>query len=163
VLKPISVSKQRLALLAALVCLVVAGSVSALAVPVSQVVRVGTGQTVTAQCCVLLGPTVKVTEPATVSPVIVTFSSDYILGGTVQFGLSLNGGPCLFYGPTVGEEPVLAPGSVSAFVSGTFQWVVLPADGLSQGPNTFTVCGGGVGAPVTMNLGFRTLMVQIGK
>ena len=41
--------------------------------------------TVTAECCVGIGPTVKVNEPATVVPVIVTWSADYIVFDTVQF------------------------------------------------------------------------------
>jgi hypothetical protein len=157
------VNKRSMVSAGVLVCLVVAGSLSALAVPPSQVARIMTGQTIAAKCCVPFGPTVRVTEPITVAPVIVTWSSDYILGNTVQFALSVNGGPCLFYGSSVAVEPVLPAGTVSAFISGTFQWIVFPSDGLVKGPNTFTVCGGGVGNPVTMNIGFDTLTVQISK
>jgi len=114
--------------------------------------------TTTAECCVLLGPTVRINEPATVVPVIVTWSADYIVFDTVQFALSLNGGPCLFYGPSVAN--LFASGTASSFISGTFQWVILPADGLKKGTNTFTVCGGGVGKAVTMSVGSNTLTVQ---
>ena len=114
--------------------------------------------TTTAECCVVLGPTVKITEPATVSPVIVTWSADYIVFDTVQFALSLNGGPCLFYGPSVAN--LFASGTASSFISGTFQWVIMPADGLKTGANTFTVCGGGVGKAVTFSVGSNTLTVQ---
>jgi hypothetical protein len=61
--------------------------------------------TYTAECCVVIGPTVKINELATPVPVIVTWSADYIVFDTVQFALSLNNGPCLFYGP-FGGKPV---------------------------------------------------------
>ena len=114
--------------------------------------------TTTAECCVVLGPTVKITEPTAPVPVIVTWSADYIVFDTVQFALSLNGGPCLFYGPSVAN--LFASGTASSFISGTFQWVVLPSDGLKAGSNTFTVCGGGVGKAVTFSVGSNTLTVQ---
>jgi hypothetical protein len=157
------VTKHSVMFVTAIACLIAAGSVSAFAVPASQVARVMTGQTITAQCCVPFGPTVRVTEPAVVAPVIVTWSSDYIVAGTVQFGLSLNGGPCLFYGASVAPSLTFGPGSNSPFNSSTFQWVVFPGDGLVQGSNSFTVCGGGASAPVKIDLGFRTLTVQISK
>lgn len=114
--------------------------------------------TYTAECCVVIGPTVKINEPATPVPVIVTWSADYIVFDTVQFALSLNNGPCLFYGPSVAN--LFASGTASSFISGTFQWVVLPSDGLKKGSNTFTVCGGGVGKAVTFSVGSNTLTVQ---
>jgi len=114
--------------------------------------------TTTAECCVPLGPTVKINETATIVPVIVTWSADYIVFDTVQFALSVNGGPCAFYGPSVAN--LFASGTASTFISGTFQWVILPADGLKKGSNTFTVCGGGVGKAVTMSVGSNTLTVQ---
>ena len=114
--------------------------------------------TTTAECCVPLGPTVKINETATIVPVIVTWSADYIVFDTVQFALSVNGGPCAFYGPSVAN--LFASGTASSFISGTFQWVILPADGLKKGSNTFTVCGGGVGKAVTMSVGSNTLTVQ---
>ena len=46
--------------------------------------------TYTAECCVVIGPTVKINEPATPVPVIVTWSADYIVFDAVQFALSLN-------------------------------------------------------------------------
>ena len=62
--------------------------------------------TYAAECCVVIGPTVKINEPATPVPVIVTWSADYIVFfDTVQFALSLNNGPCLFYSP-FGGKPV---------------------------------------------------------
>ena len=114
--------------------------------------------TTTAQCCVILGPTVKINFPTTTAPVIVTWSADYIVFDTVLFGLSVNGGACAFYGSGVAN--VGASGTQSSFVSGTFQWIVIPADGLKQGINTFTVCGGGVNKAVTFSTGSNTLTVQ---
>jgi len=114
--------------------------------------------TYTAECCVVIGPTVKINEPATPVPVIVTWSADYIVFDTVQFALSVNNGPCLFYGPSVAN--LFASGTASSFISGTFQWVILPSDGLTSGSNTFTVCGGGVGKAVTFSVGSNTLTVQ---
>ena len=157
------VNKGRAMSVAALACLMLAGSVSAYAVPMSQVARILTIKTTTAACCVLLGPTVTITEPTTVAPVIVTWSADYAPSGTVVFDLSLNGGPCAFFGSGVAPALQLAPGSASIFLSGSFQWVVLPADGLKKGANTYSVCGGGVGGPVTFSTGSSTLTVQISK
>lgn len=114
--------------------------------------------TYTAECCVVIGPTVRINEPATPAPVIVTWSADYVVFDTVQFALSVNGGPCLFYGPSVAN--LFASGTASSFISGTFQWVILPSDGLRSGSNTFTVCGGGVGKAVTFSVGSNTLTVQ---
>ena len=62
-----------------------------------------TGKEVIAQCCVLIGPSVGVAEPATgtITAVGVTFNTDYVVNGTTQLGLSVNGRPCSFYGTTV--------------------------------------------------------------
>jgi len=157
------VNRSKRSLIAFLACVILAGSIRALAVPPGQVARVGTGQEFTAQCFVPIGPTVRVTEPATVQAVMVTFNTDYVVNGTAQFGLSVNGRPCAFYGATVSPSLTFGPGSNSAFSSSAFNWVVLPGDGLVQGANTFTVCGGGAAAPVKVDLGFRTLTVQFGK
>jgi hypothetical protein len=156
-------NKSNALLVAALACMMLAGSMSAFAVPASQVARVTTPKTMTVQCCVAFGPTVSLTEPTAVAPVIVTWASDYAVAGTVQFALSVNGGPCLFYGNSVGPQFALGPQSVSVYVSGSFQWLVFPSDGLVKGKNTFTVCGGGVGTPINMTIGFNTLTVQISK
>jgi hypothetical protein len=157
------IAKRNTVPLAIIACLLVAGSLSAFAVPSGQVARSSTEQTITAQCCVLFGYTVRLTEPATVTPVIVTWSSDFIIRGTTIFGLSLNGGPCKLYGPAVGENLVQAAGTISQFISGTYQWVVLPSDGLVHGVNTFSVCGGGANQSLATTFGNNTLTVQIGK
>ena len=162
-MKTISEKKRPLLLMAMLLGVLAAGTVSAFAVPNGQVARILTIQTFNAQCCILIGPTVRLTEPTAIAPVIVTWSTDYADTGTVLFGLSLNGKPCAFYGSGVAPLLTLDPKSTSIFESASFQWVVMPADGLVKGVNTFTVCGGGVGGPVTMNIGSNTLSVQISK
>ena len=154
---------NKLVLVAALACTMLAGSLSAFDIPASQVARVTATKTITAKCCVLIGPTVSLIEPAAVAPVIVTWGADYNVSGTAQLGLSVNGGPCVAYGPFVAEEPVLISGSSSITVSGTYQWVVFPSDGLVKGRNTFEVCGGGFSQSVTLNIGFNTLTVQLSK
>jgi hypothetical protein len=162
VVKPFSnASKRNMIFAATLACLIVAGSHSAFAVPPSQVARVLSNPTFTATCCVPICPTVRVNEPSVISPVIVTWSSDYIISGESAFNLSVNGGPCLFYGAATAPFVNLKGGS--GLLNSSYQWLVLPADGLVKGTNTFTVCAGGVGGPTTMFLGFRTLSVQIGK
>jgi hypothetical protein len=106
---------------------------------------------------------VTLTEPAAVAPVVVTWSTDYVADGTGLFTLSLNGGPCTFYGSAVAPTFAPGPGTTSGFVSGSFQWVVLPSDGLVQGKNVFSVCGGGANSVINLSLGSRTLSVQISK
>lgn len=149
---------NRFAAVSLTLALVLASSLSSFATNNNQVARVNTAQTFTVECCVSLGPTVHITEPATVVPVIVTWSSDWITFDTVQFGLSVNGGPCNFYGPSVAN--LFASGSGSSFVSDTLQWVVFPSDGLKKGSNSFTVCGGGFGKAVVITIGTNTLTVQ---
>jgi hypothetical protein len=148
---------------AALAIIMLAGSISAFAVPPNQVARLLTNPTITATCCVQVGPTVQVTEPSAIAPVIVTWSSDYEISGESAFALSVNGGPCLFYGP--GDAPFVSLKGGTGLVSSSYQWLVLPADGvLVKGKNTFTSCFGGLnGVPTTIFFGGRTLSVQMGK
>ena len=157
-------TKQNALYLTAIACLMLAGSISAFAIPRAQVGRTTAVQTITDSCvptdCVGIKPTVSVTEPATVTPVIVTWSADYNTTGTSVVFLSLNGGPCLGYGPFTLQEPQLVGEHNSITVSTTHQWVVFPSDGLVTGKNTFTVCVGGFEIPQTINIGFSTLTVQ---
>jgi hypothetical protein len=148
---------------AALAILMLAGPISAFAVPPGQVARLLTNPTISATCCVPIGPTVQLTEPAAIAPVIVTWSSDYEISGESAFALSVNGGPCLFYGP--GDAPFVSLKGGTGLVSSSYQWLVLPADGvLVKGKNTFTSCFGGLnGVSTTIFFGGRTLSVQIGK
>jgi hypothetical protein len=155
------VSKHKLILGVTLACLIVAGSLSAFAVPPNQVVRLLNNPSFTATCCIPIGPTVAVNEPTNITPVIVTWSADYIVSGESAFALSVNGGPCLFFGPATAPFVSLKGGS--GLTSSTYQWVVNPGEGLVHGLNQFTVCAGGIGGSTTMFLGGRTLSVQIGK
>jgi len=163
-------TKQNVLYLAAIACLMLAGSLSAFAIPAAQVATTTAVQTITASCslgapspfpgnCPLFNPFVSVTEPATPTPVIVTWSADYNTSGTSVLGLSVNGGTCLAYGPFTLQEPQLA-GANSITVATTHQWVVFPSDGLVTGKNLFFLCGGGYEAVQTINIGFSTLTVQ---
>jgi hypothetical protein len=154
---------RNVVLIAALAGLMLAGSLPAFAVPPAQVARTTDVQSITAKCCVLMNPTVSLAEPAKIAAVIVTWSADYNVSDTAQFGLSVNRGACVAYGPFVVQEPLLIAGSDSITVSGTHQWVVFPSDGLIKGTNTFQVCGGGFSSSATINIGFSTLTVQISK
>jgi hypothetical protein len=153
------VCKQSAPFFAMLACMILAGSLSANAVNPNQVTRILTAKTITAQCCVNFGAVVSVLEPAALSPVVVTWSTDYQTSGEFRVGLSVNGGTCVAYGPTV--APLLSVIGGSQFSSATYQWVVLPADGLRTGVNTFAVCGGGIGSVVTTTFGDNTLAVRI--
>ena len=144
----------------------VAGAAMAV-IPGGEVLRITTPQTFTGACCFSWFETVRVTEPATPAPVVVTWSVDYNIGGEFV-GLSVNSGPCQFYGPrsmysTFSVEP---PGPVQ---SRTFNWIVLPSDGppanaLHKGTNTFTLCGGGMtSAAHQINLFNNTLSVRISQ
>lgn len=155
-------NKRSLMLVAAVAGILLAGSISAFAVPPTQVARLLTNPTITATCCVPIGPTVQVTEPTAISPVIVTWSVDYEISGESAFNLSVNGGPCKFFG--AGDAPFLDVKAGTGLLNSSYQWLVLPGDGvLVKGKNTFTLCAGGLGAPTTMFFSNRTLTVEIGK
>jgi hypothetical protein len=157
-------TKQNVFYLTAIACLMLAGSLSAFAIPGVQVARTTGVQTISAICdsgtCPFLEPPVSVVEPANVTAVIVTWSADYNVTGTSVIGLSLNGGPCTAYGPFTLEEPQLVTGSLSNTLPTTHQWVVFPSDGLVEGKNLFLLCGGGYEESQTINIGYSTLTVQ---
>lgn len=163
-------TKQNAPYLMIVGCIVLAGSLSAFAIPPAQVAKTATVQTIEAACslghptspgnCPVFDPFVSVTEPATPTPVIVTWSADYNTSGTAVLGLSLNGGPCNAYGPFTLEQPQLIAGSKSITLPTTHQWVVLPSDGLVKGKNLFFLCGGGYQGVQTINIGNSTLTVQ---
>jgi hypothetical protein len=155
------VTNHNLFFAAILACLIAAGSVSALAVPANQVLRVQFNQTFQGKCCFLWGETVRVTEPSVIAPVVVTWSTDYRSNAPFLSGLSVNGGPCMFFGS--GSIPA-SSASDGTFGSRTFQWLIFPNDGLLRGTNTFTLCGGGVFANTdSITLGFNTLAVRLSK
>ena len=155
-------NKRILVFLAAAVCMIAAGSSSALAVPASQVYRNYNTQHFAGICCALWGDTVAVTEPTTIQAVVVTWTAEYFtFWDSFYVGLSVNGGPSLAFGAR--SIPKTLPGVLER-ESGTLQWVVFPSDGLLKGKNTFTVCGGGVSLPpAEIELGIRTLTVRFGK
>jgi hypothetical protein len=156
-------AKRNSLLLTALACAILAGSICALAINNAQIFRyTGSPLTLTGACCFAWGETVSLTEPATVVPVIVTFSSDYQATLEGQVGLSLNGGSCnLFYGPNRLPEFTGGSGGAGPYAHIDYQWVIRPTDGLKVGKNTFQLCGGGsFGGDATIVLGFNTLAVH---
>jgi hypothetical protein len=153
-------SKSKAVLVAALACVILAGSTSALAINPKQVARVYNAVSFTGQCCFLWNESVSITEPAAVVPVIVTWSADIVINDEFYVGLSLNGRGCTAYGSReIPWAPVLKG---SGILNATHQWIVFPSDGLVKGPNTFGLCGGGVNSSTdTITFGLSTLAVQI--
>jgi len=155
--------KQPILFAVMLAGVILAGSLSASAVPLLQLQRIQVNQTFTGHCCFPLVQAVGVKEPSAVTSVIVTFSADYNNSNEwFLAGLSVNNGPCMTnFGP--GGFEIL--NVTNQFSAKTFRWIVEPVDGLIPGAfNTFAVCGGGAftsGAHIT--LGQRTLSVEIGK
>ena len=155
-------NKNTVMITAVFACVLLAGSVSAFAVPVAQVSRVLTYSTFTGKCCFLWNQTVKITEPAAVVPVIVTLSADVFLNDEILVGLSVNGGACIAYGSR--EIPWLPVLGGRGILSATHQWVVFPTDGLRKGANTFALCGGGANLNTdTIDVGESSLADQISK
>jgi len=145
----------------AVICPVIALAPTASAVQTNELLRVEQNQSFQGGCCFSWLETVKVTEPAHVVPVTVTWSGDYQATGYFFIGFSINGGVCNFYGSLA-----LAPtGNFENFFdSHTLQVVIEPSDGLVKGKNTFTLCGGGMLSPSDIvTLGFNTLSVRITK
>jgi hypothetical protein len=155
------VNQRSLVLLAALVCIIAASSVSAVAAPKSQAVR-GNNDSHTGRCCSRWGASVRVNEPETPVPIVVTWSTDYQSNAPFLTGLSLNGSVCTFYGPAF--IPASTP-SDNTFASVTLQWVIMPGDyALLRGENVISLCGGGVFAESdNIVLGFNTLAARVGK
>ena len=153
--------KSNAVFVVALAIMMLAGSISAFAVPPGQVARVYNAVTFTGQCCYLWNEEVQVTEPAKLVPVIVTWSADLIANDQFLVGLSLNGSGCTAYG-----SRELASYELFGYrgVNATHQWIVFPSDGLVKGTNTFALCGGGASSPSdTISFGLSTLVVQISK
>lgn len=141
--------------------LLLAVQTPAFAVSKNELLRVQQNASFQGSCCFSWLEKVSVTEPATVVPVIVTWSGDYQATGFFYVGISLNGGVCQFYGSLA-----LSPTSSfdNFFDSRTMQEVILPGDGLLPGKNTFTLCGGGMLSPTDIiTLGYNTLSVRLAK
>jgi len=148
--------------IAIIACMMLAASTSAFAVPASQVSRVLTFNNLTGLCCFSWNQTVKITEPAVVVPVILTWSADVAPNDEFIVGLSLNGGACTAYGSR--EIDVYPYPGGSNYTTTTHQWVLLPTDGLKKGTNTFELCGGGAISPADIiSIGLSTLTVQTSK
>jgi hypothetical protein len=141
-------------------CLIVAGAGSAFAA--NPIFRTTSDLTFQGQCCFSFGEQVTFSEPATPVAVIVTWSTDYAVNEADAYfvGLSVNGGECetQAYGARVLADN---PGPGSGYTSASFQWVVLPSDGvLVKGLNTFELCGGGKNsASDSITIGQNTLTV----
>ena len=150
------ITKPQLARFAAiLACLGIAAL--AFAVPPSQLLRKGDSPVFTGICCFSFGESVTVTEPAKITPVVVTWSTGYLATVSYKVGIAVNGHPCQV------SDNFVFDISPSIGRTRTFQWVVMPGDGLIKGTNTITLCGGGVKATDAVTLGFRTLGVAISK
>jgi hypothetical protein len=160
------VNKSSVKFVAALACMVLAGSILVFAVPGNQIFRyLGEPVTFTGACCTSWNESVHVTEASPAVPVVVTFTTDYQASAEGQVGLSLNGGTCnLFFGSNRLPEFNLGTGGSGPFGNASYQWVIKPADGLKVGNNSIALCGGGsFGDTSTIVLGFNTLAVRLSK
>ncbi len=162
--KATSKINKSVVLAAVLTCLLIAGTGSAFSAT-KPILRVLEDRTFVGQCCFSFGEQVSITEPATIQPVIVTWSGDYSPNDADAYfvGLSVNGSRCktVAYGARVlAYNP--GPGSTYS-TAASFQWIVMPSDGvLVTGKNTFELCGGGKNSPTdSLTLGLNTLAVQL--
>jgi hypothetical protein len=149
-------------LLAAVASLMVVSSISALAAPKPAVLRVDyPGTTLTGKCCFNWDLSLRVIEPERLLPIVVTWSADYQSDALFYSGLSVNGGPCAFYGP--GVIPTFVPDDLASYATRTVQWLIMPGDyKVVKGVNEITLCGGGVYSDTgTLTLGFTTLTAQL--
>jgi hypothetical protein len=145
-------------------CLVLGATTSAYAVPQRQVVTVNINQIFTGLCCFSWNTTAFVNEPSRLTPVTVRWSADFLQNTANQFavGLSINGGDCrLDLGPnSLGNFAV----DFRSFMAGSWEWIVLPTDGLTSGLNSFTICGGATTtATAKVTIGSNTLAVRTSK
>jgi len=161
---PMKASMSKTVVFAAmLACVVVAavGSASAAANPITRKLSV---TDFTGECCMSFGEVVTIEEGKTIRPVVVVWSFDFAEGvQDVYFaGLSVNGGPCET--ESWGAR-ALYPNPTESFSSTTFQWVILPGDGvLVKGLNSFEVCGGGKSSSTDeISIGDNALTVTFGQ
>jgi len=151
--------KTSLMLVIALACMIAASSISALAVPPNEAFYTYTGENLSGACCFSWNDAVTVTEPTAITPVVLTWTTEYVAHAFYLVGLSVNNGPCTAFGART-----LAPTLQGDQVETTsFQWVV-PKSVLVKGKNTFTVCGGEV-APSSppIQLGIRSYAARLSK
>jgi hypothetical protein len=90
-----------LLLFLAITCVILAIQTPAFAVSPPELLRVEQNNSFQGACCFSWQEKVSVNEPATVVPVVVTWSTDYQSDGFFFTGLSLKGGVCQFYGALV--------------------------------------------------------------
>jgi len=159
-------SLRRAILTSLAILTLLAAATQAFAVPAKQVLKVTHNQTFVGQCCFSWAETVSVGEPKTPVPVVVTFTTDFLVNPPALddfvVGLSVNGGPCLAYGPVTLSDVVIV---LNHFTERSFEWIVPPgASGTHKGTNTFTLCGGAVNHPDgSITLGFNSLAVRISQ
>jgi hypothetical protein len=108
------------------------------------------------------GESVNISETSSLEPVVVTFSLRYFVNvaDVYYVGLDVNGSGCItdFYGPTNLDD--ISTNPAGHFLTATYQWVILPSDGLLvSGKNTFEVCGGGNSSGDAVTIGVNTLTV----
>jgi hypothetical protein len=163
-MKKLSQITKRLALSAMLACVFALGSSSAFAKSSQSSVNRTSyqGETHTGICCSDWDASVTVKEPETLLPIVVTFSTDYRANAPFFAAISINGGPCTFFGPAF--LPAFSPED-GTYSSRTFQWVILPGDyKLVSGKNVLTLCGGGLfNTTDTITLGFNTMSAHLQK
>lgn len=160
-MKQFAVAKQLVYLFS--LCAVLAAATSAFAVSQKQLLTVTINQSFTGLCCFSWGETVSANEATKLTPVTVSFATDFLQNTLDNFnvGIMVNGGPCrLDLGPNeLGNFAVDGRG----FMVGSFDWVVLPEDGLFPGLNSFTLCGGGPKSTSKITLGDNTFAVRTTK
>jgi hypothetical protein len=119
------------------------------------------GETHTGSTLESWGPTVTIRETEKPMPIAVTWSGSYRATTGFYIGVSLNGGPCVFSGPS--SVPAFFPDDFSS-TSMTLEWVIMPGDyKLDRGMNTITLCGASSewGSNGTINLGLNTMVAQL--
>jgi hypothetical protein len=135
----------------------------AFAVPPTELLRVEQNTPFQGMCCFSMREKVSLSEPSQISPVIVTFSTDYQATREFVVAVSVNGGACNAVGPVILDPFGKGDGS-GPFDAHMFQWVIMPSDGLVPGQNTFTLCGGSFSFPDgVLMLGFNTLSARLSK
>jgi len=154
---------KRQAICLAMAGLVLGAATNAHAVPQKQVVTVTVNQIFTGACCFSWNTTAFANEGTKLTPVTVRWSADFLQNTLNNFnvGIMINGGPCrLDLGPNeLGSFAV----DGRSFIVGTWEWIVLPTDGLTSGLNSFTICGGGPNDAAKVTIGTNTLAVRTSK
>jgi hypothetical protein len=163
-MKAFSAVIKRQVLCLAIACLVLGAATNAHAVPQKGVSTVTINQIFTGLCCFSWNTTVSVNEGTKLTPVTVRWAADFLQNTANQFnvGLMINGGPCrLDLGPnSLGNFAV----DFRSFMVGSWEWIVLPTDGLTSGLNSFTICGGASTTDTArVTIGTNTLAVRTSK